>query len=46
MEKVETMNRDVRIKLEDTTLDAVMKLSGGNPGAMVVCRLMTIKEGR
>ena len=32
------MNRNVRIKLEDTTLDIIVKLSGGNPGAMVVCQ--------
>ena len=40
------MNRDIRIKLEDTTLDAVMKLSGRIPGALVVCRLIIDKGGQ
>jgi hypothetical protein len=38
------MNRNTRITMEDSTMSAVMKLSGGNPGAISVCARM-LNEG-
>ena len=31
------MNKDTKINLDDTPQDMVIKLSGGNPGALTVC---------
>ena len=39
------MNRDTRIKLYDTGMSAIVKLSDGNPGATVVCIEM-LKKGK
>ena len=38
------MNTDCRIKLDDSTLDAITKLSEGNPGAINVM-MRALKEG-
>lgn len=36
-ECVISMNRNTRIKLDDTAMSATIKLSEGNPGALTVC---------